>query len=88
MECARSVHKEIHGRRTHNADIHTILHYGQRSLLSMAGCPFPSRLLLVAFAAALRLRLAVGNVLLVAYEETEQDMLSLFEDNLGRSSMQ
>ena len=54
----------------------------------MAGCPFPSRLLLVAFAAALRLRLAVGNVLLVAYEETEQDMLSLFEDNLGRSSMQ
>ena len=43
---------------------------------------FPSRLLLIIFAAALRV--AFGNVLLVAYEETEQDMLSLFEDNLGR----
>ena len=34
-------------------------------------------LLVVAFRAAL------GNVLLVVYEKTEPDMLSLFEENLG-----
>ena len=46
---------------------------------------FPTRLLLIIVAADFRE--ALGNVLLVVYEETEQDMLSLFEDNLGRDSM-
>ena len=32
---------------------------------------------------AATLRAALGNVLLVVYEKTEPDMLSLFEENLG-----
>ena len=32
---------------------------------------------------AATLRAASGNVLLVVYEKTEPDMLSLFEENLG-----
>ena len=44
-----------------------------------------SGLVLIAFVALMGV--TDGNVLLVAYEETEQAMLSIFEDNLGRSLM-
>ena len=79
-ECApRTLSIEIHVTRGQTQR----KHIATGAMLLRMG--FPTRLLLILFAADFRE--AFGNVLLVVYEETEQDMLSLFEDNLGRDSM-